>query len=310
MLRHQFGIFAEGTRSQHHLELSLRDGVADADLAAALGRVRSAGEDHRTNGFVNLVVGLAPALAERLGIGAPRVRSLRSRATPTRARLHAPATQRDLWVWIHGPSTDVVIDVARAAVAALRPVATVELDLPCFVYRDSRDLTGFVDGSANPFLDRAPQVALVPDGAPGEGGAFALTMQFRHDLDAFGHLDPDDQERVFGRTKLDSVELRGDAKPPNAHISRVEVDGDDGEELKVYRRSVSWATAEQQGLHFVAFGPDLDRFDVQLRHMYGLVDDRITDRLLDFTTPLTGSFWFCPSIDDLERAAPVADHEG
>ena len=67
--------------------------------------------------------------------------------------------------------------------------------------------------------------------------------------------------------------------------------------------------AREQGLHFVAFGPDVDRFDVQLRHMCGLVDDGVTDRLLDFTTPLTGSFWFCPSIDELDRLAPAADED-
>jgi deferrochelatase/peroxidase EfeB len=38
-----------------------------------------------------------------------------------------------------------------------------------------------------------------------------------------------------------------------------------------------------------------------LRRMFGEGDDGLVDRLLTFSTPTTGSFWFCPSLDDLER---------
>ena len=41
-------------------------------------------------------------------------------------------------------------------------------------------------------------------------------MRWVHDLAAFDRLARDDQERVIGRTKTDSVELS--AKPPSAHI--------------------------------------------------------------------------------------------
>jgi len=39
----------------------------------------------------------------------------------------APATQRDLWVWIHGSGEDVALDVAPAVGASLARVATLEL---------------------------------------------------------------------------------------------------------------------------------------------------------------------------------------
>lgn len=304
MARHQYGIFAEGTRSHHHLELVIALDATDEALRGALIAVRAANADHRTNGGTNLVVGVGPALAERLGL-AP-VAPFPGYATDD-GRHRAPATQRDLWVWVHGPTPDVVIDVVRAVHEALSPVAHLELDLPGFVYHDSRDLTGFVDGSANPFLDEAPVVAVVPDGEAGEGSCVAMTMRFEHHLDRFDALEVAEQEAVFGRTKPDSVEL--DPKPADAHISRVEVDDDDGEELAVYRRSVPWATAAAQGLHFVSFGADVERFDLQLRHQYGLVDG-VTDRLLEFTTPHTGSFWRCPSVEDLDRIAPLPDDEG
>ena len=99
-----------------------------------------------------------------------------------------------------------------------------------------------------------------------------MTMRFRHDLRAFGELAEHDQELVFGRTKADSVEMAPDVKPPDSHIGLAEVADEDGEELDVYRRSVPWADAAEQGLQFVSFGRDVDRFDLQLRHIYGEVD--------------------------------------
>ena len=309
MARHQYGIFTEGTRAHHHLELALRPEAGAAAVRAALAATRTANADHRTAGGTALVVGFGPGAWARASGGADLPVTAFPGYASADGRHQAPATQRDLWVWVHGPSTDVVWDVIRQIVAAWDGLADVVLDVPGFVYHDSRDLTGFVDGSANPFLDEAPTVALVPDGEPGAGGCAAMTMQFVHDLDAFWAQDLHAQEQVFGRTKLDSTELEGDDKPATAHISRVEVDDEDGEELKVYRRSVPWATGTTQGLHFVSFGRDVARFDVQLRHQYGLVDDGLTDRLLEFTTPLTGSFWFCPSVDDLDAVAPVPDDE-
>ncbi|MCU1371816.1 MAG: Dyp-type peroxidase family [Ilumatobacteraceae bacterium] len=310
MARHQHGIFAEGTRAQHHLELHLRDDAGPAAVAAALVGVRRANAEHRTNGGTNLVLGFGPALWARFPEALPTLA-----VTPfpgydnEAAGLHAPATQADLWVWVHGPSIDLVYDVIRSAAVALAPVADITLDLPAFVYHDSRDLTGFIDGTANPPLDDAPVAAVVADDQPGAGGAYAMTMRFVHDLAAFEALPVADQELVFGRTKADSAELPDHVKPADSHVGRAEVADADGEELEVYRRSVPWATAAQQGIHFVSFGADTDRFDLQLRTMHGLEADGLTDRLLRFTTPVTGSFWFCPSVEALDAIAPLPDDD-
>jgi putative iron-dependent peroxidase len=310
MARHQYGIFAEGTRAQHHLELRLRRDAEPDAIARAIRGVRQANAEHRTNGGTNLVIGFGPALWATFPgalptLAVPAFPGYRNDA----AGLHAPATQADLWVWVHGPSNDLVFDVVRGATKALAPVAELTLDLPAFVYHDSRDLTGFVDGTANPPLDDAPLEAVVADDQPGAGGSYAMTMRFVHDLSAFEALPVAEQEQVFGRTKVDSIELPAGQKPADSHIGRAEVEGDDGEELVVYRRSVPWAVAAEHGIHFVAFGADTDRFDRQLRSMYGLAGDGLTDRLLRFTTPITGSFWFCPSVEALESICPLPDDE-
>jgi putative iron-dependent peroxidase len=39
-----------------------------------------------------------------------------------------------------------------------------------------------------------------------------------------------------------------------------------------------------------------------LARMFGVAGDDLHDRLTDFSRPVTGSFWFVPGLEDLERA--------
>ncbi len=291
----QPGIFAQGTRSHFHLEFDVRRRVGARAIAEAVTRLR---EPAVTSGGFNIVVGLGAALSRRL---APT-------ATPPALRpfdpingaggRRAPATQHDIWVWLHGTGPDVALDGARAVAALMHPVASLAAEQACFVYRDSRDLTGFIDGTENPPVEEAPGVALVPDGQPGAGGAFAVTMRWVHNLAAFDALPVIEQQGVFGRTKPDSVELRPKVKPLTAHIARVVVE-ENGSELEIYRRSVPYGSVAEHGLYFVAFSAELRRFDVMLSRMYGTFGDGLHDRLTDFTTPVSGAYYFVPSLEAL-----------
>src|SRR5690606_28839765 len=82
-----------------------------------------------------------------------------------------PADQHDIWVWASASSYDGVFDTARAVAAAFAPIATVASQRAGFTYKDSRDLSGFEDGTENPPLDEAPHTASVPAGQPGAGGS-------------------------------------------------------------------------------------------------------------------------------------------
>jgi putative iron-dependent peroxidase len=115
-----------------------------------------------------------------------------------------------------------------------------------------------------------------------------------HDSDAFLALPEPEQERVIGRTKPDSIELEGDAMPPDSHVSRTDVSVD-GVPQKIYRRSVPFGSVGEHGLYFLAFACDLRRFEIQLRRMFGVADDGEHDRLIEFSKPTTGSYWFAPS---------------
>jgi porphyrinogen peroxidase len=291
----QPGIFALGTRSHYHLEFAARPGVDDAALTTALGALR---EPAVTSGGTNVVIGLGAEVWRRLA-PADAPPALASYAPIEGADGTAsPSTQHDLWVWVHGTGEDVVLDVARAVGATLAPVAELRLEQPCFVYRDSRDLTGFIDGTANPPVEEAPEVAIVSDG-PGAGGSFVLAQRWVHDLAGFAELAQSEQEAVFGRTKPDSRELEGDAKPANAHISRVEIHDEAGEERPIFRRSTPYGTLAEAGLYFLAFSADPTRFTDMLARMFGTTGDGVRDRLTDFSRPISGSFFFAPSLESL-----------
>jgi porphyrinogen peroxidase len=293
----QPGIFAQGTRSHYHLEFNVRPDATNAEITTALAGLR---EPSVTAGGSNIVVGFGPDLWRRLRPDdAPD--ELQAFEPIQGDGRGAPATQHDIWVWTHGTGEDIELDVARGIAACLTRVGTLELEQAGFVYRDSRDLTGFIDGTENPPVEVAHEVAIIPNGQPGAGGAHVITMRWVHNLNAFHAQSVEDQEATIGRTKPDSVEL--DNKPPTAHIGRVVIK-EDGEELEIYRRSVPYGRVEELGLYFIAFSADRGRFTKMLANMFGVSGDGLHDRLTDFTTPVTGSFFFAPSLDALDGILP------
>jgi putative iron-dependent peroxidase len=302
----QFGIFAQGTNAHAFVEWDLRPGVDLREAAAILGRLRG---PTVSAGGVNLV----------LAFGSDLWRLLAPSDVPTGigpfqpiGRLgghHVPAAQHDVWLWINGSSQDVVFEHTRAAAGAIETVAVLASETVGFVHRDSRDLTGFIDGTANPNLLEAPIAALVPDGQPGAGGSHVVAMRWVHDLTAFDALPTVEQEGIFGRRKSDSSELADDVKPPTAHIARVEIEDTAGIELPIYRRSVPYGTVAEHGLYFVAFAADRSRFDTMLGRMFGTADDGLRDRLTDFSRPVSGAYYYAPPLNLLADLPVSTVHE-
>lgn len=301
MITPQYGIFAHGTHAHYFLEFDLQGGVA---VEQALASFRRLGVPEVSAGGVNFVI----------AFGADFWRTIAPQHTPVDLvpfqeilganGKRAPAHQHDVWIWINGSTPDVTFDHARAAWLAVRDVATLAAEQPAFVYRDSRDLTGFIDGTANPEPLEAPDVALIPPGLPGEYGSHVLAMRWVHDLDAFHALSAPEQEQVIGRTKRDSIEFAADQMPANAHIARTQVTVDD-EELQIFRRSVPYGRIGELGLYFVAFSAERSRYDRMLARMFGTDEDGLQDRLTDFSRPVSGAYYFAPSLTTLRDLAQV-----
>ena len=101
----------------------------------------------------------------------------------------------------------------------------------------------------------------------------------------------------MGRTKSDSTEL--DPRPTDSHVARTDQD-DFG---NVFRRNMPFGTIRQHGTMFVGFSPDQSRLSRMLESMAGRVTGE-RDALTRYTTPITGAYYFVPSVDDLRSFAP------
>ena len=208
----------------------------------------------------------------------------------------APAIQQDLWVWIHGKNSGDLFDVDMQSHEILTPLAKPSQEVRGMTSRGGRNLTGLVDGPANPRGAHAKKVALIAKREAGEGGSYALAMHWIHDLSAFHALPVAGQEAVIGRTKLKDIALKGPANKPDSHISRMEIEVE-GEELQIYRRSTSYGDLREHGLYFLAFAAVPSRFSLMLQRMFGKPEDRIEDRLTDISRSVSGSYFFVPSRD-------------
>ena len=211
-----------------------------------------------------------------------------------------PATQGDLFVWFAAASYDVVFDLGVSALKALAPYATLARETTGWSYRHSRDLTGFEDGTENPTLYDAPSIALI-DGGPGEGGSVLLFQQWVHKSAEWTALSQETQEKVIGRTKPDSIEFDEESMPADSHVTRTKVH-QNGEELKIFRRNVPYGDVSNHGTLFIGFSADQRRMHEMLEQMAGIGGPR--DALTRFSTPLTGAYYFCPSVADSRRSRP------
>ncbi len=292
----QSGILAFGTRAHHYLEFDLIDGAANADASAAAISAASSGltEARAATAGANIVVGFRSSVWASSGAttGAPPAGLGDFETLTGPDGFSMPSGQHDVWVWVSAAGPDDALDAARAVAAALAPCARLAAEQSAFTYHDSRDLSGFIDGTENPPVVESPGIITVPD----TGGTIVFVQRWVHDLAAL-HAHPlHEQERIIGRTKADSVELDDDARPESAHISRVAIE-DDGEELEVVRRSTPFGGVAENGLVFVAFTRDRDRIDRMLRRMVGLDGPR--DALTAWSTPISAAYYYVPPAEAL-----------
>jgi putative iron-dependent peroxidase len=182
----QGGIFALGTSSHAYLEFDALAGQGGRGLVDTISALR---EPWTTMGGVNLVAGFRPELWREVAPDdAPSgVEGFNEDVVGVDGFV-MPATQHDAVLWLSGSAYDVIFDTARAAIAALRDRASVAEETSSWPYRQDLDLTGFIDGTKNPTLMDAPQVALIPEGSPGAGGTILLLQKWEHDGTAWESL--------------------------------------------------------------------------------------------------------------------------
>jgi putative iron-dependent peroxidase len=277
-----------------------------AETAAALDAVRMAlaGIDDlvKTVGFRDLggrlscVVGIGSRLWDRLS---PNARPLDLREFPPIRGAHtAPSTQGDLLLHIRAERYDLCFELERLVLASLAGSATVVDEVAGFRYFDSRDLLGFVDGTANPAGADVASVALVGDEDPDfAGGSYVVVQRYLHDLDAWNALSVEDQQRIIGRTKLENVELDSATEARPSHKTLTTVDDGAGGELEILRDNMPYGApgSGEFGTYFIGYSARLWVIERMLWSMFVGPPPGSHDRLLDFSTAITGTTFFAPA---------------
>jgi len=234
------------------------------------------------------LLGVGQPLALALDVPIPGLRTFPALSGPG---VSVPSTQGALLCALFGGDRGEIFHRSRRLLEAVGDAFVLDDLVDTFVYRDSRDLTGYEDGTENPTGEDAVAAAIV-SGADSErdGGSFVAVQRWVHDLDAFEAMRPGERDHVVGRRLSDNEEI--DDAPAYSHVKRAAQESYEPEAFMV-RRSMPFVQEDQEGLLFVAFGESLDRYERVLRRMSGL-DDGIVDGLFRFSHPVSGGYYFCP----------------
>ncbi|THA77386.1 Dyp-type peroxidase [Streptomyces sp. A0642] len=267
---------------------------------------RSIGFRYPDTGLV-CVTGFGSDAWDRLFSG-PRPASLHPFRELRGARHHAPATPGDLLFHVRAERMDVCWEWASQLLDRLGGSVRVVDETQGFRYLDHRDLLGFVDGTENPVGDDARSAALVGDEDPAfAGGSYVVVQKYLHDLTSWNALSTEEQERVIGRTKFTDIEMADDVKPADSHVARTTLTDPDGTERDILRANMPFGSfgKGEFGTYFIGFAADPEVTERMLRNMF-LGDPDVThDRILDFSTAVTGTLFHAPGADFLDAPPPL-----
>jgi putative iron-dependent peroxidase len=297
------------TASAVILVLTIDDGGEPAvhELLADLsGLARTVGFRSREGGLA-VVAGVGSDAWGRLFAG-PRPAELHPFQALDGDPHRAVATPGDLLFHIRAATMDVCWELASLLVGRLAGAATVLDEVHGFRYFDERDLLGFVDGTENPTGPAAEAAVTVGTGDPGfAGGSYVIVQKYLHDMAAWNALTVEEQERVIGRAKLSNVEMDDDVKPANSHVALNTIVDADGTQRQILRENMPFGSLRdgEFGTYFIGYAATPSVTELMLRRMFLGDPPGNYDRILDFSTAVTGSLFFVPTADFLDDPPPL-----
>jgi len=218
-------------------------------------------------------------------------------------RHFAPATPGDLLFHLRASQMDLCFEFASQVMNRLGGVATVVDEVHGFRYFDERDLMGFVDGTESPGGRAGEEAALVGAEDPDfTSGSYVIVQKYTHNLDSWNALRTEEQERVIGRHKLSDIEIPDDQKAPDSHVALNTIEDADGNERQILRANMPFGSVGRQefGTYYIGYAATPSVTEQMLQNMFIGDPPGNTDRILDFSTAVTGTLFFAPSADFLD----------
>lgn len=215
----------------------------------------------------------------------------------------AVSTEGDLFFHIRADRQALCFEMADMINTQLKAVSYPVDEVNGFRYFDGRAIIGFVDGTENPEPEIAAEYALVGDEDPDfKGGSYAFIQKYMHDMDKWRALSDEEQEKVIGRKKFNDVELSDDVKPKTAHNVVSKAHDADGNEIKIMRANMPFSnpSKNEYGTFFIGYARKFSVTRQMLEHMFQGDEEGNLDRLLDFSTAVTGTLFFVPTVDFLD----------
>jgi porphyrinogen peroxidase len=299
------------------LVVTVRPGAEDevrALLTDVSGLKRSVGF-RIPEGELSCVVGIGSRLWDRL-FGRPRPAGLHPFEPLVGAVHTAVSTPGDLLFHLRARRMDLCFELAGQLMNRLAGHADVADEVHGFRYFDERDLLGFVDGTESPSGSVAAGAVFIGDqDAVFAGGSYVIVQKYLHDLDAWNALPVEQQELAMGRTKLAEIELPDEVKPANSHVALNTIVDAGGTQRQIVRDNMPFGTVgtRELGTYFIGYAADPAVIERMLRNMFIGNPPGNHDRILDFSTAVTGNLFFVPTADFLDdpsvigKAATTAD---
>jgi porphyrinogen peroxidase len=295
-------VLREPAKAAIFLVVDVRPGSEDTarDLLADVAGLARAVGFRAPDDQLSCVVGIGASMWRRL-YQAPAPRGLHPFRGLSGARHTAPATHGDLLFHLRARRLDLCFELARQVMRRLSGHVKVRDEVQGFKYFDERDLLGFVDGTENPSGPAATAAITIGAEDPAyAGGSYVIVQKYLHDLDAWQALPVAEQERVIGRRKIDDIELVEQAV--NSHVAVNTIVDADGTERQIVRENMVFGSpgAAEFGTYFIGYAATPDVIERMLQRMFVGEPAGNHDRILDFSTAVTGSLFFVPTTEFLE----------
>ncbi|AHC27364.1 MULTISPECIES: Dyp-type peroxidase [Mycobacteriaceae] len=282
-------------------EQTVHDALGDIS-----GLVRAIGFRDPTK-HLSVITSIGSKAWDRLFSG-PRPAELHPFIALEGPRHTAPSTPGDLLFHLRAESLDVCFELAGKIVAAMDGAITIVDEVHGFKFFDNRDLLGFVDGTENPDGPVAVSASQIGDEDPDfAGGCYVHVQRYLHDMSTWNALSVEEQERVIGRTKLDDIELDDAVKPANSHVALNVISDEQGNELKILRHNMPFGEIGKGefGTYYIGYSRTAAVTERMLHNMFIGDPPGNTDRILDFSTAVTGCLFFTPTADFLDDPPPM-----
>lgn len=250
------------------------------------------------------VMGIGSEAWKKLELPAPMPKELADFEEIKGVKHTAVSTPGDLHFHLRADNKSLIFDMAIEISKLLAPVAESILEINGFKYWDARSILGFVDGTENPHGEDRDYFAKIGDEDPQyKGGSYLFVQKYLHNMEAWKGLSTEEQEKVIGRSKENDIEMSDDIKPSNSHIALANIEGENGEELKIVRDNMPFGSpsTNEFGTYFIAYSSTFSTTKKMLTRMFIGDPPGNYDRILDFSTAMTGTLFFVPSRNMLDE---------